>query len=182
MDILSQLVQQISKSELKPHQPKRNVSTSKQLVKSGPGGTIFNFGSFTGNPMVDNYNRHLQHHADHEQLAIAKGQAEDFEKAINTYVEKGEHGFNAVEPQQSAGVNSEWSKQLYGNTDQQVVEAFKKGILNANEGQQYPANNGQGLPQITKSKITMGGQEIVATSETDAALIEMMKSGGAEFE
>ena len=184
MDILTQLANQISKGDqVKTRVAPSRVSTSKPLIKSGPGGVLFNFGGLTGNPMVDEYNRHLNHHADHEQAAIARGQDEDYRKAINQFVEKGEYGYQQAELHEgSPGVNSEWTSQLSGNTDQQVVEAFKKGMLDVNEQQQSPAGGGFGLPQIKKSTIRMGGQEIVATSETDAALIEMMKSGGAEFE
>ena len=184
MDVLEDLVKSLKeKPEARPVQaPVRHLQAVSPLVKSGPGGTIFNFGARTGHSIVDNYNMHLQHNADHEQASIAKGQAQDFQKALNEYVDKGEYQFNAERMEEqgggSPGVHGGWGAQLSGSTDQQVVQAFKKGILNCNEGQTHAAGNGN-LPQFGKSTIKMGGEEIVATSETDAALIEMMKSGGA---
>lgn len=188
MSVLDELAEQIRKGCGKKHKKKeaqKSISMSKPqpLVKSGPGGVLFNFGNVTGNPMVDAYNLHLQHHADPEQLKIAKGQQTDFTRALDEFVTKGEHQYSIdrAGAEEFSGVHKSWDKQFSQSTDQQVVEAFNKGVLDVNENQQNPHGGGN-LPrgEFSKSQIKMGDENIVATSETDAALIEMMKGGALE--
>ncbi len=104
---------------------------------------------------------------------------------MNEYVDVGEHEYSARHLEQGGteSVHKAWNQQLSGSTDKAVVEAFNKGELTCDEGQTTP--NGQfNLPkgEFSKSKIKMGGEHIQATSETDAALIEMMKSGAFDEE
>ena len=185
-DLAKSITERPAQVQKAQHQPARTMHAVTPLVRKGPGGTLFNFSGPTGNPLVDSYNVHLQRHADPQQAEIAKGQANEFHMAINDFVTKGEHAFNSerMAAVSGEGVDSQWNEQLSGNTDQQVIQAFKKGILDCNEGQTNPGGGGFNLPrgQFSKSTIKMGGEEVTATSETDAAIIEMMKSGGAEFE
>lgn len=182
MSILDDLVESIKKSKQQPRPVQRPMPvqrTSQSVVKSGPGGTIFNFSGATGNPLIDSYNQHLNHHADTTQLEIARSQHNEFAKALGDFVDKGQVAFETERMIESSGegIHGEWNKQLGRSTDQQIIEAFKKGELDCNENQSGPAGGGISSSKFGKSSIKLGGEDIRATSETDAALIEMMKGG-----
>jgi len=204
MDILGDLVKSIQEKQQHPPptpqqvraQPLRAVNP---LVKSGPGGVLFNFGANAhGNPMVARYNNLLHHHADGEQLAIAKAQEQEINQAFNQYVDQGQHAYELQKGEEALGpnpgVHGGWDEQLSQSTDQQMITAFKKGILSGDPNQSGPAApdvplNKDGTPgsvgprgDFRKSSIQLGGNKIQATSETDAALIEMIQGGGGVFE
>lgn len=179
-DILSDLVSEIAinKSEIR-RQPDRVTQPAPRrqsgLLTKGAGGVIFNFGNIgTGNPFVDQFNHLLNAHADPQQMAIAKAQRDDHTKALGKFVDMGEGVFDS--DRMVKGQN--WDEVLSGSTDKAVEDAFKKGALTANPEQSSMGGGGTELPkgEFSKSQINLTGEMIQATSETDAALIEMMKN------
>ena len=185
MSVLDDLVKSIKEKPVRSYTQSSTQTPTQRppqrgIVKSGAGGTIFDFGNCSGNPLIDRYNQELNHHADTTQLEIARAQQMDFQKSLGDFVEKGKDRFEAEKmlAQSSDGVHGDWTKQLSKSTDEQIVEAFKKGELDCNENQQGPAGGGMSGPnRFAKSSIKIGGEDVKATSETDAALIEMMKGG-----
>lgn len=142
-------------------------------VVKGEGGLLFNFGNTTGNPIADNATWMLQQHSDPVQLQIAQYQRESMAKALTAFVATGQ------EPQAEApqgGVHSEWNQQFNKSLDQQVVEGIKSGQIPV-EGAIPGAQPGQNIQgEFNKSQMTVNGETVVGQSETDAAVIEMMKS------
>jgi hypothetical protein len=140
----------------------------KSFVKSvGPGGMVFDFGGLTGNPLADRATALLQQHADPIQEANAQYQKNAYDKAVNDYTVKGDTEYmKTASP--FGNVDQDWQDQLNKPMDQQVKEAFEKGMFEKDS----PAVKND----FNKTEIQMGGQTIKATSETDAALIEMMKA------
>ena len=192
MSILSELADQIRKSEV------RSISTSKPavvrvlpqpqpgVVKSGPGGVIFDFGPSSGHWYVDRYNALLQGSAENSQLSIAKAQKAEIDQALGKFVELGEQKFQRLAGESSSGISNHegWNDQLSKSTDQLVVEAFNKGALENGhpKASEAPAGSTPTNQEFSKSNLQIQGETVAATSETDAALIEMMKSGGMQFE
>lgn len=156
--------------------------TVKSFVKAaGPGGVLFDFGSKTGNPMADRATEILAAHTDPIQGETAKSQRVAYENAIKDWVKKGESEFvKAQDGDTSQGVNSKWNDQLNKPMDQQVKEAFQKGQLDEiTAGAPAPVDRSQ----FAKSQIRVGNEVVAATSETDAALVDMMnKSGGLGYD
>jgi hypothetical protein len=156
--------------------PSRGSKMNKSgfIAKSGPGGLLFDFGNTTGNPVADNMTRHLNHFADPTQEAIVTDQRALFSKAINEYVDQGEHVYHAN--QQKTGFKDEG---LSKSTDERVVEMLKSGELDCESTSlNGPGQNIKG--DFNKSAITVGGEKAVAQSPTDAAVVEMMKNIGDE--
>lgn len=133
---------------------------------------IFNFGQWTGNPVADNATALLNRHSDPVQNQIAQYQRESMAKALHTFVLTGQ------DPQAEApagGVHQEWERQFNKSLDQQVVEGIKSGEIPVEGG--MPGAPGQQIKgDFNKSQMQLGGETIVGQSETDAAVIEMMKS------
>lgn len=147
------------------------------FVKSaGPGGIVFDFGNMTGNPLADNATALLNANSDHIQAGIAGTQAKQIEKSLEDYVNMGENAFMA-NVNNGGNTNSNNLLDPHGRMnkgmDQQVKEAYERGEFN--EG---PVKNNT---PYSVTKASLGGEVISATSETDAALIEMMK-GQIEME
>jgi hypothetical protein len=144
------------------------VEKSKKFkfVKSvGIGGIMFDFGSKTGNPIADNATALLNQFSDPVQNNNAQYQADSYRDALASYCVKGEaHTKDAT---MFGNIDKAWNEQLGKSTDQQVQEMFDKGQLDASG----PAV----INDFNKTEIKMGGEVIKATSETDAAVIEMMR-------
>jgi hypothetical protein len=148
----------------------------KGFIKSqGQGGVVFDFGPLTGNPMADQATALLNRHGDPVQINNAKYQQEGYEKALNNFVTKGEKEFMVEHGQPFGEFNKESKEMLDKGMDEQVLEAFKKGQL----------DNSASTPAVTNKhndvQIGVGSEIIKATSETDAALIEMMKAQGMDL-
>jgi hypothetical protein len=138
--------------------------TKKSLIKSiGPGGIQFDFGLMTGNPIADRATAFLNRFADPVQAEIVAGQATEISNAFSRYISKGES--NAFQ----SAIPDEWTKQLRGGTDEAIKKMYEQGKFD--ESQPALKNN------FNRSEISLGGSLVKATSETDAALIEMMKQG-----
>jgi hypothetical protein len=150
----------------------RNQHHRGVSVVKGEGGLLFNFGGLTGNPIADNATRMLNLHSDPVQAQIANYQRESFAKALATFVST---GADPVPDAPQGGVHPEWGQQFSKSLDQQVVEGIKSGQIPVES-----ALPGAGQQHITgdfnKSRMVVNGEEIVGQSETDAAVIEMMKS------
>jgi len=142
-----------------PVQAKRN-----SFIKAeGPGGIVFDFGPLTGNKFAD-FGTELLRGGDPVQESIATEQQNAYDKALTNFVTKGRA--DAVAPVPFGNVDTGWKDQLDKSMDQQVVEAYKSGALEE--------KTAVAPSQYNKTEITLGGEVIKATSETDAALIELM--------
>ena len=157
LDILGDLVKSLSapkKATTVRRQPAPKPQPKVQYVKkSGDGGMIMDFG---GNgqfldPRFKNYENLMNRHGDPTQIGTATYQHTSFEKALDSYVELGEHEFEKkvqaddARVMENAHVNHELVKAKYAHTSTNV-----------------------------------GGENITAQSETDAAIMEMFKSGELE--
>jgi hypothetical protein len=148
----------------------KKIQMKKSHIKSiGKGGMVFDFGPLTGNPIADNATALLNAHGDSVQMNNAKYQATEYQKAIESYVEKGDAAY-AGETTPFGHIKSEL---LDKTMDQQVAEEFAKGKLDSNGPAVVNHHN--------EKQMTVGSEIIKATSETDAALIEMMKAQGMDL-
>jgi len=142
------------------------------IRSAGQGGLVFDFGPLTGNPIADNATALLNAHGDQVQMNNAKYQSSEYNKAIDSYVEKGDAAFSSTN---SPFSNLSGAADLDKPMDQQVAEAFAKGLL----------DNDKSTPAVknhhNEKQMTVGGEIVKATSETDAALIEMMKAQGMDL-
>ena len=143
------------------------------LKAVGPGGFMFDFGPLTGNPLADNATKILNENADPIQQSNANYNQTSFGKALTEYVTKGEHEYMKTATPYG-NIDDQWSKQLNTPMDKQVKEAFEKGQLVDDNTKPAVIND------FNKTEMTLGGQVIKATSETDAALIEMMRGSLAQ--
>ena len=175
-DYLQELADRLRKSKSKapvsaPKQTYQQPVDNLGIMKSGPGGVVFNFGSWTGNPAVDNMNRLLSHHSDPVQAAIAGDQRRAFDARLSEHVRKG-GGDGGQLP--TEGVHGDWNKQLNKSLDQQVVEAIKSGEMTVDEGGGVQRQMIKG--DFNRTTLKVGGETLTAQSPTDAAVLEMMKS------
>lgn len=147
----------------------------KSFIKSaGPGGLMFDFGGVTGNPIADRATALLNQHSDPVQAANAAYVQESYQKALGDFVTKGEQEY-AQTATPFGHVQKDNARMLDKSFDQQVEEAFKKGELDNQPGTPAVKN------EFNKTEMKLGGQVVKATSETDAALIEMMKAQGVDL-
>lgn len=173
-DELADLAADLRKSRTQPAQQRQapvqrqapDVSRSGTITK-GEGGLVFNFGWLTGNPVADNTTRLLQQFADPVQEQIARDQRRDFNKSMSNFIATGQA------QESNEGIHSQWHDQLSKSMDEQVVKAIKSGEITV-EGDAGPKQHISG--DFNKSQMVLKGETIVAQSETDAAVIEMMKS------
>jgi hypothetical protein len=178
-DGLQDLVNSIRKSATAPTRQVQAPAASRPVhhrggvsVVKGEGGLVFNFGGMTGNPIADNATRMLNLHSDPVQAQIANYQRESFAKSLVEFVRT---GADPVAESPSGGVHPEWGQQFSKSLDQQVVEGIKNGQIPVEGG--MPGAPGQQITgDFNKSRMVLNGEEIVGQSETDAAVIEMMKS------
>lgn len=167
----------VSKKEFKKmanlHENSDGVAERRKaspFIKSqGPGGIVFDFGFKTGNALADHATALLNQNADPVQSANANYTANSYNKALESYVTKGEQAYMQTATPYG-NVDEAWSKQLNTPMDTQVKEAFEKGQFSDDNSTPAVIN------QFNKTEMNLGGQVIKATSETDAALIEMMRS------
>ena len=180
-DILEELAQKIQKSEKKPQRdfvgrlrtevvppkpPSRGV-----IRKSGVGGVQFDFGMLTGNPMADRFTLLLQQHGDPQQMQVARDQGEAFDKALNRFIEVGENRY----AREANDVGEQWNKQITGSVDETIKKLHEEGRLVIDNPTSL-ADPVSGAAYANKS-IDVNGERVKAMSETDAAVMEMMKSG-----
>lgn len=139
------------------------------LKSAGPGGFVFDFGPKTGNPIADNATELLNRHGDKTQMEIASSQRQQYQNTLNTFVRKGHVD---SQPVVFGEQDPAWNRQMNTPMDQQVAEAFQKGQLDEKTagGPAIPA------PGMAKSEAVIGGERVVAMSETDAAVLEMFKA------
>lgn len=155
-------------------QKKELQGYKKSFIKSaGHGGIVFDFGHLTGNPIADNATMLLNQFADPIQSQTATYQRESYNDAIVEYTRKGDAGYTK-EKTPFGNVEKGWGDQLNKPMDQQVKEAFEAGALSEGGGSQPASKFGE-------TKMNLGGSMIKAMSETDAAVIEMMKASGMEM-
>ena len=129
----------------KPVQPK-----VQYIKKSGSGGMIMDFG---GNgqfidPRFKHYEYLMNRHGDPTQIQTANYQTESFNKALDDYVDLGEHEF-----------------------DQKIQKDEAEGVVKAQQNHELVK------AKYKHTETQVGGKTITAQSETDAAIIEMFKSG-----
>jgi hypothetical protein len=115
---------------------------------AGPGGVVFDFGDKTGNPCADNATALLRSCCDRTQQQIAEYQEKEYRKALTECIVKGED--------------------RYAKEHNVHMDAPPAPVQNV------PIQK----PSFMKSEMRVGGSNVQAMSETDAALIEMMKSQG----
>lgn len=150
----------------------QQLNAKKSFIKSaGVGGIVFDFGPLTGNPIADNATALLNQHADPVQASNVAYQRDSYNQALMEYTKKGEayHG----EKTPFGNVEKGWADQLNKPMDQQVKEAFEAGALDKGG----PAIKNQ----YNETQMSLNGEVIKATSETDAAVIEMMKASGMDL-
>jgi hypothetical protein len=188
-DVLKSLAELSSSVNSQPRQPQRQVVRKSEprphvvrqngiIVKSGPGGLQFDFGNTTGNPHADRATAMLNHFPDPMQQQIARDQASEINKAFSDYVALGEHAYNAKIGQMDLHQkHAEANKELSKSTDQVIKEMHERGELTCEEQQQSP-NASLPMSKSYDAEINVGGELTKATSETDQAVIEMMKSSG----
>lgn len=191
-DPLQDLVNDLRKSQ-SPAQPQQRPAQQQQrlmqrprfngaTVTKGEGGVRFDFGFWTGNPMADNATLLLSRHADPVQAQIANYQRDSVNKAINAHIRTG----IAPEAQQQEGMHADWNEQFSKSLDQQVVESIKNGSMKVEGAISGASDPGQSIMgEFNKAQVRLGNEVVVGQSETDAAVIEMMKgmleSGGDEL-
>jgi hypothetical protein len=151
------------------------VAPSSFLKSAGPGGLVFDFGDATGNPIADNFTTILNRFCDPTQESIVRMQRQQFAKAQADYVASG------VQPEEGGeGAQAAWNTQLSKSFDEQTAEAIRKGEIPVAPG--VPGESSRPAPgrvvkgNFNETTMQLGGEQLVAQSETDAAVIEMMKS------
>jgi hypothetical protein len=144
------------------------------LKSAGPGGFVFDFGRTTGNPLADNATILLNQNADPTQKQIAEDQERASIHAMTGFVTKGEAAFSGNNS--GAGVNDAWAAQMNKPMDQQVQEAFDAGAFAKGGNPAANSANNSAMKKFSKSVGMVNGEQVVAMSETDAAVLEMYKS------
>lgn len=154
LDILGDIIKSLEKEkEVKKSQPVRQAPQRRQqaqgfIKKSGAGGIIMDFGRNTSiHKGFQSYEHLLNTMGDPTQVQIANHQNNSFEKALDTFVEMGEDQY----------------RQHYNEEEYRLQE---EGKVNYEEAKKSYAH--------TATRI--GNENVVATSETDAAVIEMFKA------
>ena len=172
-DILEELAKSVRQRRVTKKAPIQKSLPKVQVDRSGhirgQGGVVFDFQNTETNPLIKSYNNIMNQNADPQQIENARAQKMQHDKALHEFVAKGEYQFRRDQEQSSQGWDDQFSKSL----DKQVVDMIEKEGLGMGT---------DGLPtgEFSKSQIKMGKDNITATSETDAAIIEMMKNGQFE--
>ena len=157
LDILGDLVKSLNAEPKRRPAPVRRQKPAQPKIqyvkKSGNGGLIMDFG---GNgqfldPRFKEYENLMNRHGDPTQVGTATYQHESFNKALDDYVELGEHGYDQKMQREDAS---------------QIVEAQQ--------------NHELVKAKYAHTTTSVGGENITAQSETDAAIMEMFKSGELE--
>lgn len=186
-DPLQDLVNDIQKSQAqkKSTQVKRianrpSLQTRTQIepqgfVKArGPGGILFDFGRATGNPHADIPTLLLNKFADPTQIQIAHDQGQEIDKAFMDYVHLGKEQYESrvgLRDALNGELHKAWNDQLSESFDKQTAEYVKKhGLGDEGEGKFVKG-------EFNQSQVKVGDDTAIAQSETDAAVVEMMKNG-----
>lgn len=193
MSELDDLVDLIKSAEQKPVQqvqrPVRRVKKANRFVRSmGPGGTVFDFGRWTGNPIADRTTMLLQEMGDPVQAAQAQNSERLFRGAVDKFAVLGEQGYN------------NWRNQVPQNPVPEAREQVQShgapsgfhGVSSAPEVQKsQPAPQPQqSVPtpaqhqpiDFHRTEINVLGQTVKASSETDAGVVELVKAQGIDFQ
>lgn len=159
-------------------------AASPFVKASGPGGVIFDFGNRSGNAFVDNYNRLMNRYADPQQKQIIRDQEVAHQKALSRFVEVGERQYEVEKGQGNdlSAINQAWNKELSKSTDDHIKKLYEEGKLCVEDPGAIEKSGAKDHPQFSQTQISMGGETVKAASETDQAVIEMMKSGQNEEE
>lgn len=156
------------------------------FVKSiGPGGMVFDFGHLTGNDVADRATALLNHFNDPVEAQTAVDQRAAIAKAFVDYSQLGEHGYaqrvNLADAMRPGTIHPEHAANMNKGLDQAVVELVQREGL----GPGYGGGSGSSGPgtqgDFNKATIRVGNEVITGQSETDAAVIEMMKSMGTDL-
>jgi hypothetical protein len=141
----------------------------KSFVKAeGVGGMVFDFGHLTGNAIADNATALINRHGDPVQSGNASYQKKSYDDALVNFAQKGEA--HTRETSMFGNIDKGWSNQLNKPMDQQVKEMYENEKI-ANDPETPAVRN-----QFNNTTLNVGGDVIKATSETDAAVLEMMRS------
>jgi len=164
----------------KVQKPKIQKPKGKFVKSIGNGGVVFDFGWRTGNPVADRATMALNDFPEPTEVQAALAVRNSFDQRLNEFVEMGESGFiskyneESMDPVQM--LKKGYDKVVHGSADEEVKRMYEEGTLF--EEQQPKGATGN---QYNKSEINIGGENIRATSETDAALIEDMKRSGMDM-
>lgn len=155
------------KKEAVRKEEKKEVKPKDNFVKSvGPGGIVFDFGAKTGNWVADNATDLLNQCSDRQQANISVAQRNNFSKSIEDYVKMGDRAYMMKQGEADSSNLFDPHGRLDKGMDQQVVEAYKNGEFE----DMKPINQ-----NFSKSQVRVAGEIVGAMSETDAAVVEMMK-------
>lgn len=162
-------MEQMKKLDIQESVKRPLVQKSAAVVKSGPGGVIFDFGSVTGNAMADRFTNMLNQFAEPAQTKVTNFQNEQLNKSLHDYVEMGEQAYAS-----HVMSKSQTKDQYEGKGTDEIIKAMaEKGELDCSEhgsdGAMYISGD------FNKSQMRLNGEDLVAQSETDAAVVEMAK-------
>lgn len=153
-----------------PAAPRPVSPANRGFLKAmGPGGAVFDFGPKTGNDMADRATELLNMHGDPVQFETAKYQAESYNQALADYAVKGDAAYNNTTTM-FGNIDKGWSNQLNKPMDQQVAEMYKAEQEAKDPSIPFLKN------EFNKTELNVNGEIIKATSETDAAVLEMYKA------
>jgi hypothetical protein len=154
LDVLGSLIKSIDEEKKAPikksvrRQAPPRKKEGMHVRKSGAGGVIFDFGQDQNmHPAFRTFETLMNRHTDHTQAQIAQAQRGDFEKALDNFVDMGEYEFDQHNRRQ----------------DSEMAVAAQRGMEETKKSYAH-----------TSTKV--GNETVVATSETDAAVMEMFKS------
>ena len=176
LDFLDELAKSVSSRLASPKILKSSVRPTRRnsIVKSsGPGGIQFDFGMYTGNAIADNATMLLNRFGDATQSQIAASQRNEISASFDRFIEKGEQRFVP-----SGMIPDEWTKQIAGSADDAIKAMHERGELNCSDDGSVNSVGPAVINRHNSTEISMGGELVKATSETDAAIIEMMKHQG----
>ena len=152
------------KREVVKSTPKRRLPNCVKAM--GAGGVLFDFGGVQ-DPSVARFNRELNRFSDANQQQVATYQKSAHDKALLDFIEKGEQA-EIQDYGKMMGAHLE-----PGSTDEIIKKLADEGRLDCNSD-----SLDKGYSHLKHGDETMkvGDEEVHATSETDAAVIEMMKN------
>lgn len=183
LDVLENLVKAIEKKEeveqmTKTYKVKERKKTPKCVKAMGPGGIQFDFGNSSGNAMADRITGVMQKNADPIQVQTANQQKLEHQIALGRFISKGEERYDREHGRLADNHNTD---NMNKSTDEIITKLYKEGNLNVEDTGSLEKSR-SGMSRHSGTQMQVGNETVKATSETDAALIEMMKSGNVNFE
>lgn len=167
--------------------PVRRVKKANRFVRSmGPGGTVFDFGKWTGNPIADRTTMLLQEMGDPVQAAQAHDSERLFRGAVDRFASLGEQGYNnwrnqVPQPQVPQPQTSQQVPQPH-----EVPSGFHGvgAVQKSEPASSQPVTTAvQPMPvDFRNTEINVLGSVVKATSETDAGVVELVKAQGIDFQ